>query len=48
MCNVYKANKHTSEASIACGRGHDKQQDKQVNYKANKQGSKQANKQEAN
>ena len=46
MRNEYKASKHTSEASIACGTRHDKQQDKQANQKANTQGSKQTSKQE--
>ena len=40
----YKVDKHTSKASITCGRRHDKQQDKQAKYKANKKGSNQTRK----
>ena len=40
MCNRYKANKHTSNASIACGKRHDKQQDKQTSELKGKQENK--------
>ena len=40
MCNRYKANKHTSNASIACGKRHDKQQDKQTSELKGKQANK--------